>query len=96
VASRQGEVTQSFLSAPGIRYQVGRQELQVYLYPSAADRERDFRAIDSASVSPRDSIVTWPDTPTLIVSNNLAAILVGGTPQQIERVSNAIRAGLPR
>lgn len=90
-----GEVTRPFLSVPGRRYQLGREMLEVYLYPSADARQRDLRAIDSVRVAPPGENVAWPATPTLIVSNNLAAILIGGSPRQIERVSNAIRAGLP-
>ena len=91
-----GEVVRAFLSVSGRRYQLGREQLEVYFYPSAAARERDLRAIDSARVAPPGDSVVWPATPTLIVSNNLAAILIGGSPRQVERVSNSIRAGLPR
>ena len=91
-----GEVRRPFLSVPGIRYQLGREQLEVYLYPSAAAREADLRGIDSVRVAPPGESVPWPATPTLIVSNNLAAILIGGSARQVERVSNSIRAGLPR
>ena len=91
-----GEVSRPFLSVSGTRYQLGREQLEVYVYPSAAARERDFAAIDSVRVAPEGESVSWPATPTLIVSDNLAAILIGGSPRQVERVSNAIRAGLPR
>lgn len=91
-----GAVSRPFLSVPGTRYQLGYEQLEVYFYPSADARERDFRDIDSLRVAPPGDTIAWPATPTLIISNNLAAILLGGSPRQVERVSNAIRAGLPR
>ena len=91
-----GAVSRPFLSVPGTRYQLGREQLEVYLYPSADARERDLREIDTLRVSPPGDTIAWPATPTLLTSNNLAAILLGGSPRQVERVSNAIRAGLPR
>ena len=90
------EVLHDFLDVPGTAYLLGRDELQVFIYPSADDRERDLADVDSATVSPIGESVDWEATPTLIVSNNLAAILIGGTSRQVERVQLALTAGLPQ
>ena len=40
-------------------------------------------------------MITWIKPPTLITSNNLAAILLSDSGEEIERVANALTAGLP-
>ncbi|MGH7664890.1 MAG: hypothetical protein ACRENI_11420 [Gemmatimonadaceae bacterium] len=88
-------VRQPFFSVPGARYAVGRAELQVYLFASAAARERESALLDSLLVAPVSMTVDWPAPPTLMTNDNLAAILVGGSSRQIERVRLAISGGLP-
>lgn len=91
----EGEVRQPFLTVPGITYHVGRAELQVFLYPDARALGRDLARIDTVRVQGPDSAVPWSATPTLITSNNLAAILLSEQATQIERVRLALTAGLP-
>jgi len=88
-------VRQPFLSVPGAVYAVGAGELQVYLYPDSTARRRDFANVDTVRVQPAGSAVAWRATPTLMVSNNLAAILLSDSETQIERVRLALTAGLP-
>lgn len=95
-ARREAEVRHPFLDIPGRSYVLAGDELQVFIYPSAEARERDLSDLDSATVSPPGESVDWAAPPTLIVSNNLAAILIGGTSRQVERVQLALTAGLPR
>lgn len=90
-----GEVRQPFLRVPGIAYRVGRAELQVYLYDDAPALARDLARVDSVRVQGPDTTVSWSATPTLITSNNLAAILLSDHDTQIERVRLALTAGLP-
>ena len=90
-----GALRQPFLGVPGIRYRVGRAELQVFLYDNAAALARDLARVDTLRVQGRDTTVTWSATPTLITSNNLAAILLSDQGTQIERVRLALTAGLP-
>ena len=87
-----------FLRVPGIAYRVGHAELEVFLYDSAGAHRRDLAALDTGRVQPTgDSAVAvaWSATPTLITSNNLAAILLSDQGTQIERVRLALTAGLP-
>ena len=87
-----------FLRVPGIAYRVGHAELEVFLYDSAGALRRDLAALDTVRVQPTgDSAVAvaWSATPTLITSNNLAAILLSDQGTQIERVRLALTAGLP-
>jgi hypothetical protein len=88
-------VRHPFLSVEGTAYLVGNAELQVFLYPDAAAVERDVARLDTVVVAPRGQKVKWPNKPTLIRNNNLAAILLGQNALQIERVQRALMAGLP-
>lgn len=97
VAVRQDTtVRYPFLDVPGIAYRLGGEELHVFLYPGAVERERDLADVDPASVSRSGDDVSWSATPTLIVSGNLAAILIGGSSRRVERVQLALTAGLPQ
>jgi hypothetical protein len=89
------QVRHDFLDVPGDVYRLGRGELQVFLYPSAAERQRDWAGIDSARVAPEGKFISWPTPPTLIVSENLAAILLSLNGRLIDRVQLALTAGLP-
>lgn len=97
VARRQeGEIRHRFLAVPGLAYRLGPDELHVFIYESAAARERDLAGVDSVRVERAGDSAAWPARPTLIQSNNLAAILIGGTARQVERVQDALIAGLPQ
>ena len=92
---RDEPVRHPFLSVAGTSYLVGNAELQVFIYEDAAAVDRDLAALDTVTVAPRGQRVKWPDKPTLIRNNNLAAILLGQNALQIERVQRALMAGLP-
>lgn len=83
------------MQVPAAVYGVGRGELQVYVYPSVAARERAISALDTTRVAPRATPFAWPKPPTLIVSNNLAAVLLTDDERLVERVQLALTAGLP-
>lgn len=85
-----------FLDVPGIAYRLGAEELHVFLYPSAEARERDLAGVDARNLARSGGGVDWPATPTLMVSGNMAAILIGGTSRKVERVELALTAGLPQ
>jgi hypothetical protein len=87
----------AFMHVPARVFRVGSAELRVYIYPDSAARARDTDALDPETVAPRTPgtpPVSWPATPTLIVSRNLAAILLTNSAQQRERVTLALEAGL--
>ena len=89
-------VRQTIFGVPGISYAVGRAELQVFLYPDSAALARDLARVDTLRVQPREGApIAWSDTPTLMTSNNLAAVLLSDNATQVERVRLAMTAGLP-
>ena len=81
---------------PGTKYALGNAELHVYVFKSAKDRETAVAGIDTVAVARRGAAAAWALPPTLIAANNLAAVLVSDNGRLIERVQNALRAGLPR
>lgn len=86
-----------FLEPPGVAYGVGHAVLYVFLYDSAGALARDLAGVDTLRVQGRSggAPVAWQATPSLITSNNMAAILVSDQATQIERVRLALTAGLP-
>ena len=89
-------VHQPIFRVPGISYVVGRAELQIFLYPDSAALARDLARVDTVRVQPRDGApIAWGSTPTLMTSNNLAAVLLSDDATQVERVQLAMTAGLP-
>ena len=91
-------VAHPFLHVSGVMYHVGSAEhqLEVFLYPSAAERERDTAVLDSATVSPRGTHVVWRTPPTLVMSNNLVAVILSANDRTAERLALALGAGLPQ
>jgi hypothetical protein len=79
----------------GTSYTLGTAALHVYLFASSKARETAVAAIDTVAVAPRGGAANWPMPPTLIMSNNLAAVLISDNGRLVERVQNAITAGLP-
>ncbi len=95
VTRRDAPVSHPFLRVPGTVYETRNAEIEVFLYTSAADRARDTDALDSVTVAPRGQQVVWRDPPTLVTSNNLAAIILSPNDRQSERIALALGAGMP-
>jgi hypothetical protein len=95
VKRRDAPVRQSFLHVPGVVYDASNAEIQVYLYGTAADRARDTEQLDTVAVAPRGQTAVWKEPPTLVVSNNLAAVILTVNGRQAERISLALGAGMP-
>ena len=87
-------VRHSFLSIPGTAFRIGDAELQVFIYDDSISAKRDLAKLDGETVSAPGTTAGWATKPTLIVSNNLAAIMLGRNERQIERVQLALTAGL--
>jgi hypothetical protein len=77
-------------------YSLGSSRLEVFIYEDEEALARDLRAMDTVAVAPHGSTATWPSTPTLIRSANLAAVLLSQNLRQAERVALAITAGPPQ
>ncbi len=73
---------------------LGESTLYVYFYADSSARRRITATLDSATAAPTGMASPYPLPHLMIVNNNLAAVLVGGTDRAQERVTLAISAGL--
>ena len=95
VPLRKGAAPGGVFDVPGTTYALGPAELHVYLFRTAGEREAAVARIDTGAVVRRGATAPWSMAPTLITSNNLAAVLLSDNGRLIERVQNAITGGLP-
>lgn len=97
LAPQRGDtVRYPFLQVAGQTWRLGTATIHVFRYRDSTARHADFAALDSARVRPvQDTMTTWPGTPTLLVNDNLLAILLSDNEEQVERVSLALTAGPP-
>lgn len=91
-----GDVRQPFLGAPGMRFTMQDGELQAYVYADAGALSRDIDVLDTVTVSPPTMMIEWRLPPTLIVSNNLALILLTRDAQLRKNITEAFRPNLYR
>lgn len=85
----------SFWGVPVVAWQLGSATLHVYLYADSTARRRVTDGIDPLHLAPKGAASPYPFPRLLIVQNNLAAVLLGASERQQERVSLALAAGLP-
>jgi hypothetical protein len=83
-----------FMSIPARSYALeGGDELQLFIYPDSAARERDTRRIDTVRVAPPDMMIKWRAQPTMIIDRNMAAIVITNDEARRQQVRDAL---LPR
>jgi hypothetical protein len=90
-----GEKGEKYWTVPVLAYRVGSAVLYAYIYPDSLARRAVTAGLDTATAAPRGVQGAYPMRHVLIIQNNLAAVLVGGSDTQQERVSLALEAGLP-
>jgi hypothetical protein len=89
-------VREDGLQFPGVKLRVSRGELEIYIYESASNRERDEARLDRSKYVVYPAPLPMSPVPTLISSANLIAILHSRNDHLRERVSDAITAGPPQ
>lgn len=89
------EKGEAYWKAPVLAYYLGSSTLQVYLYPDSLARKTVTAALDTLLAAPPGKTGVYPPRHILITQNNLAAVLVGGSDAQQDRVRLALEAGLP-
>lgn len=90
-----GEKAESWWHLPVHAYRVGTATLHAYIFADSSLRRRVTEGIDSLTIAPAGMPSPYARPHILIVQNNLAAVLIGGTERQQERVLLALTAGLP-
>jgi hypothetical protein len=88
--------TEAPLAPAGTLVHIGRFQLELYVYPDAAARERDQSKLDRSKYLAYDAPIGMNPQPTLIHSANMIAILHSRNEHQRERVTDAIVAGPPQ
>ena len=84
-----------FSVAPAV-YMLGQSRLEIFLYADSAAMARDVMAMDTVLAGPRGAPSQWGDSPPMLVkSANLAAVFLGASATQAERLALAITAGPP-
>jgi hypothetical protein len=91
-----GRVVEPPLSPAGVAMRLGKSELRIFLYADRATREREQSRLDATKYVSASQPLSMRVEPTLIVSENLLAILRSRSDQQRERVSDALTAGPPQ
>lgn len=76
-------------------YKLGSGRLEVFLYDDAVAMEKDIAGIDTLTVSPPGNPPAWPSGAALVRNGNVAAVYMGQTSRQAERLVLAITAGAP-
>lgn len=88
--------TEPPLGPRGTLVRLGTSDLELYIYPDAAARERDQATLNRADYLEYPAPLGVRAQPTVIPSVNLIAILHSRSDHQRERVSDAITAGPPQ
>ena len=76
-------------------YRINTATLFAYLYADSVARRRVTAELDTLTAAPKGTPSPYAKPHLLIVQNNLAAVLMGATERQAERVTLALTAGLP-
>ena len=95
VNRREKGVHHDFMRVDGLVWETSRAEIQVFLYPSEAERKKDTDMLDTVFVSPPGKRVVWRWPAQLVTSQNMAAIVLSLNGRQAERIALALGAGLP-
>ena len=90
-----GETGARNFGVTGIFYQVGASRLTVYIFPDSVARRTATARVDTTALGPASVQGQPPVLHQWMVQNNLAAVLIGGSERQQERVVLALSAGLP-
>ena len=85
------------LSPDGLHYRIGKTGLLIAFYfKDSVAAKKSWNALDTLRLMPKtDTLTPWPGTVTPIRSANVITAFFGSNNAQIERVSLALRAGLP-
>lgn len=89
-------VTRAGFTPKPVIYMLGTSRLEAFFYRSEGALSKDMQSIDTVTAAPKGAAAPWPSTPVLIRSANLAAVFLGQSPRQIERLTLAITAGPPQ
>lgn len=70
-------------------------ELYVWIYADSVARRATSSTLDSTTATPAGRAIPYELPITLVVQNNLIAVISGGNERNHERIALALQAGLP-
>lgn len=70
-------------------------EVYVWIYADSTARRAVTDRLDPETGAPRGTTSPFAPPMVFVMNNNLAALITGGTEQNIERIMLALQAGLP-
>jgi hypothetical protein len=94
--SSAGLVALTPLTQRGSRLILGNAQLDVFIFPDEASRQREEARLDRSQFIEATAEPTLRGEPTLIRNSNLLAVLRSRNDHQRERVSDALSAGPPQ
>jgi hypothetical protein len=83
------------MHAPRTTFLAGGGELHAWIYADSTSRRAVTEALDPTTATPRGASIPYELPITLVVQNNLAAVISGGLERNHERITLALQAGLP-
>ena len=83
------------MQAKRLYFRAGGGELHVWIYTDSVARAAVTSLLDASTATPSGRAVTYEPPLTLVVQNNLAAVITGGDGRNHERIMLAPQAGLP-
>jgi hypothetical protein len=84
-----------FMRGERLLFVAGGGEVHAWIYPDSLARIAVSSTLDSARATPPGVNVPFESPVTLVLQNNLIAVIAGGSWQNHERISLALQAGLP-
>ena len=84
-----------WMQAKRLYFRAGGGELHVWIYTDSVARAAVTSLLDASTATPSGRAVTYEPPLTLVVQNNLAAVITGGDGRNHERIMLALQAGLP-
>lgn len=91
-----GAVHEDPLTQPGMRVHLGRDEVEIFIYPDSASRKADEAKLDRRRFITPDQEPTLAGERTIIESANLLALLKSQDDHKRERVADDIMSGPPQ
>lgn len=70
-------------------------EVRAWIFADSIERRQVTDALDPETGTPPGSTVPFPPPMVFVMQNNLAAVVIGGTATNQERIVLALQAGLP-
>lgn len=78
-----------------IALSAGGGEVYAWIYADSSARKAVTDALDPETGAPRGRTSPWAIPMQLVINNNLAAIVTGGSERNQDRIALALQAGLP-